>query len=867
MPHLLAHGFVGGHALDHAAAFGTDWWSVAVPVLVLLAAGVALIGAGRTGVGVLGRLGAGASRVTGLPAWCAATLALVVAGLIIAVLGFFWDVAWHIDIGRDEFLFSPPHICLLVGLSLLTFAGLAGIRLATRDGADVGWRIGPLQIPYGAAALVIGGTAALAGFGVDELWHRAYGLDVTMWSPPHLIMISTGAFSGIAAWITYAEAGPFAANRVTRWFLGGLLAGVALIAMSVWQLEYDLGVPQWQAAAQPILIAIGGAFALTAARAAVGRGGALIAVTHFLAVRTALLVVSVLIWDVSQPRFPFYVAAAGAVELAFHVTRKARPIVTFLAAGAGVGTLGLAGEWLVTHLWLPHPWQPGLLPEMVVAAAAAVAAAVLGGAFGRAVSHRPTGLNPRAGVLAMLVLLVTVIVPLPRQIPAATATVATTPAGEGASIVTVTVDPPSTVIGADRWEVMAWQGGGRVSAALQPVGDGSWRTTEPVPTSGDWKTLVVLAKGSHLGGVHVVLPADPAVGAAAVPLSASKTVPFVDVQELYLREAHEGPAWPGIVAYVIVGLSLVAIIGSLAAGAVGLQRQRRLRGWRRGPGSLAGARVLLTGAAGGIGSAARRALEAQGARVVGLDLVADGPDTLAVDLTDPHAVAVAVTSAVARLGGLDVVVANAGIGVAADSTSPPDDVTRRVVDVNLFGAWSTIAAALPHLRDGGRIVAVTSGLATATVPFAAAYVASKRGLAGYLDVLRAECDGRWSVSEVQPGYMTTAIHAQSATVNAGLAGIVRAEPVGGAAAAIVAACESGRPRLASSALTAVELFFARHLPSVTSAVIGRRTRRAFASRGRPEFSAPKAPPVVGGEPTARSGLAKVPAATPTSTRR
>jgi NAD(P)-dependent dehydrogenase (short-subunit alcohol dehydrogenase family) len=836
---LLAHGFLGGHALEHAAAFGTLWWAVAVPLAVLATAGMALVLAAPAGTtGLLTRFGAGGARLTGLPAWCAATLLLQVAGLLIAVLGFIWDVSWHVDVGRDEFLFSPPHMFLLLGLGMIGVAGVVGITLATAEQATAGWRIGRWQVPYGAGAMAVAGAAALLGFGVDELWHQAYGLDVTMWSPPHLTMISAAVFSGLATWITYAEAGPNAANRQTRWVLGGLAPGILLIALSAWQLEYDLGIAQWQTLAQPVLIAIAGAFALTAARAALGRGGALITVAHFVVIRALLSLVSATVWDVTPPRFPLYLGAAVAVELAFAVTARRPGMVTFLMAGAGVGTLGLAAEWAGTHLWMPHAWQPGLFPRILLATAAAVAAAVLGGAFGRVVSHRPSGLRGGIGLGAFAVLLLAIAIPLPRHVPTATATVTTAPAGEGLTMVTVALDRPDLVAGADRWEVMAWQGGGFVVQPLEPVGAGRWQTAGAVPFGGNWKTLLRLANGSLLGGMALSMPADAEIGAPAVPLQSFRSEPLVADQELFLREAHDGPRWPGLVAYTFVGLSLAAILGSLAAGAVGLERRRRIRGWGRRHGSLDGKRVLLTGAAGGIGSAARTALEAQGARVVGLDLVTDRPDTLVVDITDRDALTAAVQTAVERLGGLDVIIANAGIGIGADSQSAPDAEARRLLEINLLGAWETITAALPYLDDGGRIVGVTSGLAVATIPYAGAYIASKRGLSGYLDVLRIELEGRHSVSEVRPGFIDTAIHRQSASTNASLEGLVRREPVSGAAAAIVTACETGRRRIASSPRTAAELFVAHHFPGLAERWITRQLRRIEAARGRPSFAPP-----------------------------
>lgn len=243
--------------------------------------------------------------------------------------------------------------------------------------------------------------------------------------------------------------------------------------------------------------------------------------------------------------------------------------------------------------------------------------------------------------------------------------------------------------------------------------------------------------------------------------------------------------------------------------------------------------MLLTGAAAGIGQAAREALEAQGARVVGVDLVADRPDTLVADVTDAGALAAAAAAAAERLGGLDVVIANAGIGAAGDTTAGPDAAARKVVEVNLFGAWNTVAAALPHLAEGGHVVIVSSGLALANVPYTAAYTASKRGVAGLADVLRMEAGGRFTVSTIFPGFIRTAIHD---VTEDGLSGLVREETVEDAAATVVAACETRRRDLSTTPRTTLELWAARRFPATADRVLARRVRRLAATRGLPSFA-------------------------------
>jgi NAD(P)-dependent dehydrogenase (short-subunit alcohol dehydrogenase family) len=147
-------------------------------------------------------------------------------------------------------------------------------------------------------------------------------------------------------------------------------------------------------------------------------------------------------------------------------------------------------------------------------------------------------------------------------------------------------------------------------------------------------------------------------------------------------------------------------------------------------------RVLITGGASGIGAACVRRFQADGCRVAVLDrdeeLLAASPAEVAVrcDVRDADALATAVDEAVEALGGLQVVVAAAGIagrGTVAD-TEPSD--WDRVLGVNLRGVYLTGRAAIPHLRaaGGGAIVNIASQLGLVAAAGAAAYIASKGGV-------------------------------------------------------------------------------------------------------------------------------------------
>jgi NAD(P)-dependent dehydrogenase (short-subunit alcohol dehydrogenase family) len=153
--------------------------------------------------------------------------------------------------------------------------------------------------------------------------------------------------------------------------------------------------------------------------------------------------------------------------------------------------------------------------------------------------------------------------------------------------------------------------------------------------------------------------------------------------------------------------------------------------------------VLITGAAKGIGRATAQSFWAAGAKVALLDhdqpALADaasefngnGPEVFVTvaDVAKSSEVNRAVTDAVKAFGGLDVLVANAGISFARSIDEYTDDEWHRILSVNLDGAFYAIRAAVPHLRrSGGSIVLVSSMTGIVGQPRGAAYDASKGAL-------------------------------------------------------------------------------------------------------------------------------------------
>jgi NAD(P)-dependent dehydrogenase (short-subunit alcohol dehydrogenase family) len=242
-------------------------------------------------------------------------------------------------------------------------------------------------------------------------------------------------------------------------------------------------------------------------------------------------------------------------------------------------------------------------------------------------------------------------------------------------------------------------------------------------------------------------------------------------------------------------------------------------------------RVIVTGAAGGIGTATAAELRARGARVIGLDLV-PGEDVIECDVRDQASVDAAVAEAIERLGGLDVLVNNAGIGAPQSAGAAPDERALAVIDINLVGPWRVTGAALPALRASrGRVINVASGLAHLALPYATAYCMSKRGLTAYSDSLRLEHGDAITVTTVYPGYMRTAIHDEPNAAGMSLEGTVPVEKVEDAASTIARAIYGPPARdLATTRSGAIGYALMRHIPRRwLDAIMRRRLARLAAS--------------------------------------
>src|SRR2546421_8668719 len=212
--------------------------------LVLSFAMLALVIGHRSGrLKIVGRAAALAERESGASGWAALPTAMLLGTLLVAVFGMYWDISLHIDDGRDPGpLANPAHYFILAGLFGIFIAGFLAIvlpepgekpsRSAVKIARD--W-----YAPVGGVALMACASFALLGFPLDDIWHRLFGQDVTLWGPTHMMMIGGAGLSLLGHATLVAEAGrtprleslkvrgPYSLLLRTRYaaIFGGLLIG------------------------------------------------------------------------------------------------------------------------------------------------------------------------------------------------------------------------------------------------------------------------------------------------------------------------------------------------------------------------------------------------------------------------------------------------------------------------------------------------------------------------------------------------------------------------------------------------------------------------------------------------------------------
>ncbi len=526
------------------------------------------------------------------PPWVALPIALFIATIICALFGFIWDVSLHIGKGRDPGpLANPAHYFILVGLFLLFVAGCAAIVLPYEKPGPFAVRITrDWYAPVGGVLMAGCGLYALMGFPLDDVWHRIFGQDVTLWGPTHLMMIGGAGFSTIAALFLEYEGQRALGDGAPKEGLGLAFvkylgfAGV-VIGMSVFQIEFDFGVPQFRQVFEPMLIAAAGAFGLVAARMMLGRGAAILAALIAIGLRGAVSLVVGPILGAPINWFALYLGAATVIELLALTPLFKRPIVFGLVSGLAVSTVGL---WLES-LWIDavyrYPWPSSIWPEALMMA---IPVTILTGACGAMLGMVLTDQRlPDRGIGIGLVALTVLVIGgatangLRYDVPentTATVTLTEAPGSADKRMVTadVRINPPDLISEDPNWvSVLGWQGGvandrgifidhrGIFIDHLERLRPGHYRSTQPMPVWGKWKTLLRVHDGRILTAIPIYLAADPGIGAPEVPAQPTMTRPFVS--EITILQRERSPDTPQVLwtvgCLVVLGCTLILIAG------------------------------------------------------------------------------------------------------------------------------------------------------------------------------------------------------------------------------------------------------------------------------------------------------------------
>jgi hypothetical protein len=540
--------------------------------------------AGRTDL--LDRAAAPLKRVFALPGWALVPVAIALPAFAAAGFGFVWDVSIHIDQGRDTGPFgTPAHYFMLAGIYGFVAAGFIAIAMPREDPKESWVRVAHnWYAPVSAVIMLGAGFFSMLGFPMDDVWHRLFGQDVTLWGPTHQMMICGGVLNFFALMMLVREGraamrarGPrrrsfetarAAVSRAGIRVSGVIGAAICLTALTIaWQQEFAYGVPQFRLLFQPLLITLSGALVLVAARASLRRGAALAtAVVSCIITGSLTLAVGPIVGS-STHHFPLYLAAALLVEaVAF---TGLRGYAFGALAGAAVAVGGVPAEWGWSHIWMPIPWPSHLIPEAILRSLPVGIGAGIIGAFVAAALALPAGelvRRSRAGLvpaLALSVVVLSLAALIPTHAPSPRIAVALTDLSQAPRrTVAATVrlkdggDPDWLV-------VLGWQGKEHrhVVDNLRRVAAGVYRSTEPLPLYGSWKTAVRYARGSEMGGVLMYAPADRAIPAPAVSAPAHfERAMGTDRSFLQRERRHDVPGWLFSTATIMVALMVLALL-------------------------------------------------------------------------------------------------------------------------------------------------------------------------------------------------------------------------------------------------------------------------------------------------------------------
>jgi len=167
--------------------------------------------------------------------WCGAL------GVTSVVFGLYWDISWHMSVGRDTF-WTPAHMAIQLGGILVALTSVYLI-FSTTFGKDAAAKAASIKVwgfrgPLGAFLACWGGVVMVTSAPFDNWWHNSFGLDVEIVSPPHMVLglgimaVAIGALLLLVSWMNRAEGDAHIRLRRLYIYLGGVILSLHWVLLS-----------------------------------------------------------------------------------------------------------------------------------------------------------------------------------------------------------------------------------------------------------------------------------------------------------------------------------------------------------------------------------------------------------------------------------------------------------------------------------------------------------------------------------------------------------------------------------------------------------------------------------------------------------
>ena len=493
------------------------------------------------------------------------TAPALTAGLALAVSGAstYWDIASHVDGGRERFL-TPPHVGIYAGVTVaLGVIALAMLSDRLRAGSSL---FGALRHPFravrpGLAAAGTGMATALAAAPFDNAWHEIYGIDITIWSPPHLLAIFglSVAALGLAMLVAPATGTNFR-PLLHHFLLSSFLAGLIVTTG-----EFEFNGPQYRIAYHPMILSAAATIVFVSAARGPTRWAATRVALWFEGARLASLVALAAL-DHSLPFVPVVLPAALLVD---YLAERRLKSTWFLGAASAVAVVSV--NWFVLQILPSIKWQgDDFVFGLVGAVAAGGVGAAVGTALGDALAGRTRastrGMARRFAVVGAVALVLAPIPALAHEVggDAGRGVISWSPANVTADqeVILSIEDLEATsgaTIGGVRLE--AWRAEHRIRVPLKRTGTNGFTGEFTPPEGGPWMLLMWVEAGDDSLLTTQQLDVSGNSGRSTGVHRERFTLGFDTLTQ------SDPPVWLDLLAYavalVILGLLVRGLIRSL----------------------------------------------------------------------------------------------------------------------------------------------------------------------------------------------------------------------------------------------------------------------------------------------------------------